>query len=307
MVSLRARVFELVLPLLGIKRFFSQPDRMDERIAKMRRAKSPRPGKNVRRDFAVREGSGRGYPLITLEPLEKAEATGIHLLYFHGGGYVMDIAALHWEAVAELCRLTGASASVPIYPLAPEVTAETTLPAMRALYDELAQQHGADNIAVAGDSAGGGMALALAQDVAKDGKPMPGSLTLFSPWVDASASGEGMAAIEHRDKMLSPQGLEACGERYAGGLALDDTRLSPLFGELDNLPPTSVFVGTRDILLVDARRLRERMDAAGRPPNLYREAEHMQHVWMILPIPEGKAALRDAASFITSTHSGTDT
>lgn len=307
MVSVRARMFEFVLPLLGIKRFFSQPDRMDQRIAKMRRAKSPRPGKSAHREFAIREDSSRGYPLVTLEPLERGDVSGIHLLYFHGGGYVMDIAALHWEAIVELCRQAGMSASVPIYPLAPEVTVQTTLPAMRALYDELAQQHGAENIAIAGDSAGGGMALALAQDLAKDGIAMPGSLTLFSPWVDASASGEGMSDIDPYDKMLSPQGLEACGHRYAGGLELQDTRLSPLFGDLGNLPPTSVFVGTRDILLVDARRLRERMDAAGSPPELYREADRMQHVWMILPIPEGKAALRDAATFIKSAHAGTAT
>ena len=304
MVSLRARVFEFVLPLLGIKRFFSQPDKMDKRISKMRRAKSPRPSKSAHSDFVIGEDTSRGYPLVSLEPRETGEKSGLHLLYFHGGGYVMDIAALHWDAIVKLCSLAGASASVPIYPLAPEVTVQTTLPAMRALYDELAQKYGAGNIAIAGDSAGGGMALALAQDLAKDSEALPNSLTLFSPWVDASASGEGMAAIDPYDKMLSPQGLEACGRRYAGGLDLEDTRLSPLFGKLDDLPPTTIFVGTRDILLVDARRLRDRMEAAGNPPALYREADRMQHVWMILPIPEGAAALEEAASFMRKLHKG---
>ena len=302
MMSLRARVFELVLPLLGIKRFFSQPDRMDERIAKMRRAKSPRPGKNVRRDFAVREDSSRGYSLITLEPLEKAEATGIHLLYFHGGGYVMDIAALHWEAVAELCRSTGASASVPIYPLAPEVKAEQTLVAMRGIYAELAQKHGAQNLVIMGDSAGAGMALALAQMLAKEGAPLPSSLVLFSPWLDATASGEGQAAIESKDKMLAIAGLKACAERYAGTIALDDPRLSPLFGPIDGLPPMATFAGTHDILLVDARRLGERQRKANRSGDIYREYDAMFHDWMLFPIPEGARALEETAGFIRDHH-----
>lgn len=302
MISLRARLAELALPLLGIKRFFSQPDRMDERLGKMRQAKSPRPAAKWQKRFRIEEDTSRSYPLVTLTPLGGAKPHAPHLLYFHGGGYVMDIAALHWEAIASLCDRLGASASVPIYPLAPEVTVTTTLPAMRALYDELAGELGAENIAVGGDSAGGGMALALVQDLKRDGRPLPGSLVLFSPWLDATASGEGMDAIEPRDKMLAPSGLEACGTRYAGGLPLDDPRLSPLFGDLSGLPPVAVFAGTSDILVSDARRLREKLGSLGEPPAVYREAERMQHVWMLLPIPEGRAALDETAAFLRHVH-----
>lgn len=302
MVSLGARFVEFALPLLGIKRFFSQPHKMDQRIAKMRRQASPRPGRKWREKFDIAEETERSYPLVTLTPKGGARPEAPHLLYFHGGGYVMDIASLHWEAIGTLCNELGAAASVPIYPLAPEVTAETTLPAMRALYDELADRYGAQNIAIAGDSAGGGMALALVQDLIRGGKPLPGSMVLFSPWVDATASGEGMAAIAPRDKILAPVGLEACGQRYAGTLPLNDPRLSPLFGDLTGLPPTAIFVGTSDILLVDARRLKDRLEQIGEPPALYREADRMQHVWMLLPIPEGRAALRETAQFLRAQH-----
>lgn len=302
MVSVRARIAEFALPLLGIKRFFSEPDAMDGRLADMRRRKSPRPSGKWHKRFTIVEDTSRSYPLVTMLPWEGAREGAPHLLYFHGGGYVMDIAALHWDAIGRMCDGLGAGASVPIYPLAPEVTATTTLPAMRALYDELAERHGAENLAVAGDSAGGGMALALVLDIIRGDGPLPGSLVLFSPWLDAQADHPDMAAIEPRDKMLAPQGLKACAARYAGDLPLADPRLSPLEGDVSRLPPTAILVGTSDILLADARRLREKMEASGCAPALYREAEAMQHVYMILPIPEGREALEETAAFLQQHH-----
>lgn len=214
----------------------------------------------------------------------------------------MDIAAVHWDSVAKLCEELGASATVPIYPLAPEVTAEQTIPAMRALYGELAERYGADTITVMGDSAGGGMSLALAQVILEDGGPLPASLVLFSPWLDATGAGEGQEDIEPRDKMLSVAGLDACGRRYAGQLPLGDHKVSPLFGTLEGLPPMAIFAGTSDILVVDARRLVEKLEAGGMRNYVYREYPDMFHVWMLLPVPEGRQALDETAQFIRSHH-----
>lgn len=136
----------------------------------MRKKPSPRPRSKWHKAFDISEFTSRGFPVVTITPKGGAKPGTPHLLYLHGGGYVMDIAAVHWDSIAWLCEELGASATVPIYPLAPEVTANQTLPAMRALYDELAQQHGASTITVMGDSAGGGMAMALAQDIARGGQ-----------------------------------------------------------------------------------------------------------------------------------------
>ena len=165
MPSLRARLFNLILPALGIKKFFSETEELDVRIAKLRRKKQERPRAKWHKRLEIHEEGSAGFPVITFAPKGGSKAGAPHLLYLHGGGYVMDIAAVHFDTVAKLCEMLGASASIPLYPLAPEVTVDVTLPAMRKLYDELAVEHGADKLCIMGDSAGGGMTLALAQDL----------------------------------------------------------------------------------------------------------------------------------------------
>ena len=298
MASIRARLVDLALPLLGIKRFFAEPDRLDERIAKLRARRPVRPRAKWHKRFDIREFASRGFPVVTIEPRGGARPGAPHLFYLHGGGYVMDIAAVHWDTVADLCERLGASATVPVYPLAPENKAPEVLAAMHSLYLELAARHGAQNITVMGDSAGGGMSLALAQMLKADGGPMPGSLVLYSPWLDATATAEGQRAIERRDRMLAVSGLEACGAMYSGDLARDDPGVSPLFGDLEGLPPIAIFSGTSDILIVDGRRLAKRLDEPGMPEHVYREYKDMFHVWMLLPVPEAKQARSQTVDFI---------
>ena len=298
MTSIRARLVNLALPLLGVKRFFAQREKLPERIAKLRQAKPVRPRAKWHKRFAISEFATRGYPVVTITPIGGAQPGAPHLLYLHGGGYVMDIAAVHWDAVMDLCERLGASATVPIYPLAPEHTATEVLDKMEALYRDLAEQYGAANITVMGDSAGGGMALALAQLLKAADEPLPDSLVLYSPWLDASATAEGQRAIEERDRMLAVDGLEACGDMYRGELAIDDPRVSPLFGEFEGLPPMAIFSGTSDILLVDGRRLAQKLEQPGMPDHIYREYEDMFHVWMLLPIPEARRARDETVAFI---------
>ena len=235
MASLRARLIAHVLPLLGIKRFFSQPERLTERIAKQRKKASPRPRKAWHRSFVISEDTEHGFPVVTVTPKAGAKPGAPHLLYLHGGGYVMDIATLHWDLVLDLCRRLGASATVPLYPLAPENKAAEVVGKMGGLYRDLAARHGAEAMTVMGDSAGGGMALALAQQLRDAGEPLPGRLVLYSPWLDATGQADGQRAIEPRDPMLGVSGLAACGDLYRGALAIEDPRVSPLFGDLAGL------------------------------------------------------------------------
>ena len=297
MPSLVARIVNFALPLMGIRRFFSETDRLPERIAALRRKPSLRPKAKWQRDFAITEDTTRGYAVVTITPRGGAAAGAPHLLYLHGGGYVMDVAAVHWDTVCRLCAMLGASATVPLYPLAPEHKADEVLAAMRALYGELADHYGASRITVMGDSAGGGMSLALAQILKADGGPQPARLVLWSPWLDATASDPAQRAVEPNDRMLAISGLEACGEMYRGDLPIDDYRVSPLFGPLEGLPPMAVFSGTSDILIVDGRRLSAQLKALG-VAHEYHEYPGMFHVWMLLPVPEGKRALEQSSAFI---------
>lgn len=297
MASLVARLVNLALPLMGIRRFFSETDRLPGRIATLRSKPSLRPKAKWQREFAISEDRARGYAVVTITPRAGAAAGAPHLFYLHGGGYVMDVAAVHWDTVCRLCAMLGASATVPLYPLAPEHKAADVLAEMRALYGQLADRHGAPRITVMGDSAGGGMSLALAQMLKADGGPLPGRLVLWSPWLDATASDPAQRAVEPKDRMLAIAGLGACGEMYRGDLPVDDYRISPLFGPLEGLPPMAVFSGTSDILIVDGRRLSARLKQLG-AAHEYHEYPDMFHVWMLLPVPEGRRALEQTAAFI---------
>lgn len=300
MASIRARITDALLPLFGIKRFFSEPEKLDERIAKLRGQKPIRPRAKWHRQFDIREFSSRGFPVVSLAPAGGAGPGAPHLFYLHGGAYVMDIAAVHWNTVMDLCERLGASATVPIYPLAPENKAREVIAKMRSLYLELVERYGAENVTVIGDSAGGGMALALAQLIKAEAGPTPGSLVLYSPWLDATGTAEGQAAIEKRDRMLAVDGLIACGERYRGDLSVEDPRISPLFGDMAGLPPIAIFSGTSDILLVDGRRLAAKLAKEGVPKHVYHEYDGMFHVWMLFPIPEGRQARAETVDFIRS-------
>ena len=298
MPSFSARIVNQLLPLLGIKRFFSDPAKLESRVAKLRKRKPQRASGKWHKPFVILEHDKRGYPVVTVQPKYGTHPDAPHLLYLHGGGYVMDIASVHFDAVCRLCKLLGASATIPIYPLAPEHKAPHILGEMRELYGDLADAHGADRITVMGDSAGGGMSAALAQMLKADGGPMPASLVLFSPWLDAVAGSPGQRLIEPKDKMLAISGLTGAGKMYAGDLPLDDARVSPINGDWEGLPPMAIFAGTSDILLVDAQRLISKLDAPGMPVHEYYEYDGMFHVWMLLPIPEGKQALEQTAEFI---------
>lgn len=298
MPSLAARLVNLALPLTGIRRFFAQADRLPGRIAALRRNPSPRPKARWQRDFTIVEDTMRGYPVVTITPRQPGAADAPHLLYLHGGAYVMDIAAIHWDAVLRLCAMLGASATVPVYPLAPEHQAPEVLGAMHGLYRELVERHGAARLTVMGDSAGGGMTLALAQMVRAEGGALPARLVLWSPLLDAGAGDPLQRDVEPHDRMLAIAGLRATSRMYAGDLPLDDPRVSPLFGPLDGLPPMAVFAGTHDILIADARRIRAKLEALG-VAHQYHEYPGMFHVWMLLPLPEGRRALEQTAAFIT--------
>ncbi|GAA4043162.1 alpha/beta hydrolase [Parerythrobacter jejuensis] len=300
MPSLQARLVNLALPLLGIKSFFSEPELVDQRLAKARRKKPERPKAKWRNRLEISENDSLGYDVVTIRSPQAGRADAPHLFYLHGGGYVLDVAGVHWDTVCRLCEMLGASATVPVYPLAPEHKAPEILASMRALYGELAEQHGAQNITVMGDSAGGGMSLVLAQMLKADGGAMPGRLVLWSPWLDATATADGQAQIEPKDRMLAQIGLKTCARLYGGDMAPDDPRLSPLFGDLSDLPPIAIFSGSSDILLVDGRRLAAKLGELGKTDFEYHEYDGMFHVWMLLPVPEGKKALAQTAEFISS-------
>jgi acetyl esterase/lipase len=222
----------------------------------------------------------------------------LKLLYLHGGAYVLDLQEIQWNLIDGLLSRVDAEVIAPIYPLGPEASWRETIAAIRAHYLDLVEEHGAENIVVTGDSAGGGLALLLAQAMRDEGLPQPKALVLFSPALDLSGSGPDQPALEKRDPALSLRMLEEIQPMWLDGLAPDDPRVSPLFADQDNLPPTIVFSGDRDILHSDALRLK-----AINPAVDHRSYPEMMHVWPVSPLREAGQALDEAAAFIRQ-HTG---
>jgi epsilon-lactone hydrolase len=217
----------------------------------------------------------------------------VRIFFIHGGGYVFDLQDPHWSLIWGLVSRTGAEVVAPIYPLAPEHGWREGLDMVQRVYLELVKERGADNIVIMGDSAGGGLALALAQALRNAKLPAPAAVVLFSPWLDLSVTAPDQPELARRDPLLTIGFLRAVGLMWAKDVATNDPRISPLYGDQAGLPPTIVFTGTWDILNSDSKRL-----AAVAGNVTLREYPSMMHVWPVLPIPEGRRALDEAAAFI---------
>ncbi|MBY8964435.1 alpha/beta hydrolase [Algiphilus sp.] len=187
---------------------------------------------------------------------------GMAVMYLHGGGYVLGSPATHAGLVSHLARAAGCECFVVDYRLAPEHPAPAALDDAVDAWAALTRSHSA--VALAGDSAGGGLALATAIAARDRGLPAPRALALISPWADLSLSGLSMTTHATRDPMLSRDWL-ACAARHYAGSALTDPRVSPLFAELGGLPPTCIDVGSEEVLFSDAARLEGRLREAGVP------------------------------------------
>ncbi|GAC1363374.1 MAG: alpha/beta hydrolase [Actinomycetota bacterium] len=219
------------------------------------------------------------------------------VLYLHGGAYVAQITRQHWNFIGRLADRLGCLVEVPIYGLAPTYTYREAFPLVQALYRELIAGRAPRQLSLMGDSSGGGIALALAQTLRASSLAQPGNIVLLSPWLDITLTNPGMEAVEHLDPWLSRPGLREAGRAWAGGDDPSGPLLSPINGSLAGLAPISLFIGTHDICIADARRLRDLAAAAGAPLN-YLEYQAMFHTWMLSAIPEADHTLEQIVTVL---------
>jgi len=233
-----------------------------------------------------------GDRIFTVRPRGGAPVRA-QLLYLPGGGYVNPPAFLHWWFVARLVKTLGVACTVVLYPLAPEHQCDEGIAFAVEAYGRLVSEHGAQNVLVMGDSAGGGLALAMLQQA----ETAPAGLMLNAPWLDASVSDPVQVEIERREWLLNRFTLRTWGRWWAGGRELSDPMVSPLFGDLSRLPPTLLLCGSADILVADARRL-----AAAAPDKVrYIEEAGLMHVYPLMPFfPEAKRAWIEIERFVDS-------
>jgi acetyl esterase/lipase len=218
------------------------------------------------------------------------------MLYLHGGGYFACSPQTH-RSITGAYAIRGLSVFTPDYRLAPEHPFPAALEDALAVYRAMLTRFPA-GFALGGDSAGGGLALALLLAAKAEGLPMPACAVLFSPWTDLAGTGASITTNLKRDSMLFAPRLAEAADIYLAGADPKNPLASPLYGELAGLPPMLIQVGRPEILLDDSTRLAARARAAGVPAELT-IWENLPHVWQVSQIflPESRQALDQAAAF----------
>jgi monoterpene epsilon-lactone hydrolase len=225
------------------------------------------------------------------------------LLFFHGGGYCSGSIISHRRMATEAGRAANTATLAVAYRLAPEhpfpAAYDDALAAWRYLR---AQGFDASQIAVAGDSAGGGLTLALAMRLREMGEALPSCLWLCSPWTDLTMSGATVTTKDAADPLIHKAYLEELAAAYAP-TAVDrkDPRISPLFGDMRELPPMLIQVGSNETLLSDSTRLAEAAGASEVSVTLeiWPFMIHAWHLWNAR-LKEGRSALTHAGRFISA-------
>ncbi len=221
------------------------------------------------------------------------------MLYLHGGGYVMGNPRTHAALARTLAQRTGLAVCLPDYRLAPEhpfpAAFDDALAAWRGL---VARGHPPGRIVLCGDSAGGGLALALLAHLCSTGAARPGGVVAFSPFTDLSLSGPSITANAARELLLPIHRLEFLCERVLQGADARDARISPLFGAFAGAPPVLIQVARTEILHSDSTRMVRHLRAQGVAVTL-QEWGNLPHVWQYFHtwLPEARRALADAAAF----------
>lgn len=277
------------------KKAFASAEGLHARIRKVRPREDHRPPAKVAQRLDIAERKVASAPVYEVKPRGKEAARRI--LYIHGGAFCFQMTPHHWNLVAELAERAAAHVSVPIYPLAPE----HRLPAVEAMMTQVYREvlGGGEAVALMGDSAGGTMALALTMTAAKEGWPLADRLVLISPGIDMTLRNPKVRDHARVDPWLDiPGGTEAM-RLYGGDIALDDWRISPLYGDLSVLPPVLAFSGTRDLLYPDTALFAEKARALGRTVDLV-TGERMFHVWPLIDMPEARPARDRMLAFLTA-------
>ncbi|MBF9034582.1 alpha/beta hydrolase fold domain-containing protein [Rhodobacterales bacterium HKCCE2091] len=244
-------------------------------------------------------------PSLVLTPGDAVP--GRHILYFHGGGYVAGSPRSHRGLAARLSQAARARIVLPSYRLGPEAPFPAAQDDARAAFEALVASGVAPGrIVLAGDSAGGGLALSLLSSLCADGI-RPAGVVALSPWTDLTGGGASMTANAKADPMLPAHRLDDLVAFAAPGTDRSDPRLSPLFARFDAPPPVLIQCSETEVLRDDSRRMAEVLRSAGGRVTLS-EWPDTPHVWQFFApfLPEAGAAIAEAGRFVAAVTTGAE-
>jgi acetyl esterase/lipase len=287
MPSLRGRIINA-----GLRA--ARSNRLLERHLASSEVRREAPDARMLRERRVDVREQDGFAVYTIHPRGGAFGKGAHL-HFHGGGFVTGLLRVQLGVYARLADAAGRPVIVPDYPTSLEAGAEEVAAFAERSLSSAREEHGP--LTCGGDSAGGTLALLLAQRAAAQGEDIARRLVLWSPWCDLSMRNEAGRAASGWDGVIRYEGLVEAGQRFAGEADPAEARFSPLFGRMKGLPPLTIFAGDRDPLWPDIRLLTERVQAAGVEVDLIVELG-LGHYWMFLPQPEARRTIEATAAAI---------
>ena len=213
---------------------------------------------------------------------EKSENT---IVFMHGGAYVNEINYQHFLYCQLLAKRLDTYVLAPVYPLAPQHSAEESFDMITELYKHLLDNN--SRITLIGDSAGGGFVLSFAQYIKSINLAQPAHIITFSPWVDISMS--NTPYDDKDDPILGEIGLREIGKSWAGNLDTKDYKVSPLFGDCTNQAPTLIFAGTNEIFYKDIVKYVEKLKSSNVNVKFI-TGDGLFHIYPLFPIPEAKGA-----------------
>lgn len=221
------------------------------------------------------------------------------LLYFHGGGYSVCSWETHRSLISNLCKASGLRTLAVNYRLAPEHPFPAAVEDAVIAYKFLLKSEQASNIVVGGDSAGGGLTMALLLSLKHQEIPMPAKVIALSPWLDLSVPSEERNENVHKDPLLDAYSVKVWAERYLQTTNPQNCLASPIYGDLNGLPPMLIHVGEREMLLDDTVRFIEKARDAGVDARL-KIWPSMVHVFQFLSaiIPEAKHSINELGDFL---------
>ncbi len=246
----------------------------------------------------VRIKEAEDCPLPGKWAIPQNRTPGKAVLYTHGGAYVYGSPSTHEVIISRLAEKSGVAVFAYDYRLAPEHPFPAALEDAVTAFDYLLQQgFGPRDIVLCGDSAGGGLTLALALLLRDRGRELPAALAVISPWTDLTESGDSHYRNAALDPLISSEELREDALLYAGKEELRNPYISPLYGDYTGFPPVLIHVGTNEVLLDDSRNLALEMDKQGVDVDIdiY---EGMWHVWHMYDVPEARAAINKMVWFL---------
>lgn len=210
----------------------------------------------------------------------KEEKSDLKILYFHGGSYVAEATKEHWNFIQKLVIDTKATIIMPDYPLTPKYNYKDVFEMVDPLYKEIIEEVNTNKLIVMGDSAGGGLALALMEKVSQENIKLPEKIILISPWLDVRLTNPIIKEAQKKDKELSKTKLQLAGNAYAGNDGINSYLVNPIDGDLSRLNNITILTGTNDILNPDTHIIEQKAKNQGVTIEV-KEYENAAHIWFI--------------------------